>query len=327
MKSPLFFALLLISLASKAQLTNNLVAMFPFDGNYNEQQFNATSVTNNGTTFTNDRNGVSNHGLYFGYQNYLAFNNPSVKVQLPITLSVWVNVNSFNAINDIFRSDNVFNNYYGYCLNISQGTGQVGVHISGGLGGANSANRRSFITTNGITLNSWHHIVAIIRSATDMEIYIDCTLQNGSYSGTGSMNMTYSNSESRIGGYIGNSTSTNGLYFDGKMDQFVIWDRELTIDEISRVCDLNSELSASELSKSGIFLCYPSPVNDVLILENNHSTTTKFTLSNLEGKKMFSDEIASNSEQKLNLGYLPAGVYLLYVTIDSRTTIQKIVKQ
>lgn len=327
MKSPFFFTLLLISFTSKAQLTNNLVAMFPFDGNYNEHQFNTTSVTNNGTSFTNDRNGVSNHGLLFGNQNYLSFNNPSIKVQLPITLSVWVNVNSFTSINDIFRSDNIFNNYYGYCLNISQGTGQIGVHISGGLGGANSANRRSFITTNGITLNNWHHIVAIIRSATDMEVYIDCALQNGSYSGTGSMNMTYSNSESRIGGYIGNSTSTNGLYFDGKMDQFVIWNRVLTNYEITRVCDLNSELSANELSNSSNFSCYPSPATDEITLENNNSSAVQFALTNLEGKSIIADELAANSERMLSLHYLPAGVYLMYVTIDSRTTIQKIVKQ
>ncbi len=326
MKNLIFTLLLSISLTSNAQLTNNLVAMFPFDGNYNEHVFNSINVSNVGTTFTNDRNGVANNGLSFGYQNYLSFNDASVKVDLPITLSVWVNVNSFSTINDIFRSDNIYNNYYGYCLNISQTTGQVGAHISGGLGGANSANRRSFITDNGITLNNWHHIVAIIRSATDMEIYIDCVLQNGSYSGTGSLTMTYSNSESRIGGYIGNSTSTNGLFFNGKMDQFVIWDRELTYDEITRVCPLNSDLSTSELTNVNEVTFYPSPANDEITIKNNGQTKVSYNICNLEGKKLISNEVNGDTESLVNIAHLPSGVYFLQISDQIQTAVRTLVK-
>jgi hypothetical protein len=308
-----------------AQLSNGLIAMFPFDQNYNDLGPSAINLTPLGTTFASDRVGLANHGLAFGNQQYLVFNDNAVKVPLPITISVWVNVQSLSASNEVFRSDNIFNDYYGYCLNIAPNTGQVSAHISGGLGSASPGNRRSFYTNSGISTNNWHHIVAIIKGAFDMQIYIDCELQNGTYQGTGATNMLYSNAESRIGSYIGNPVNTSGTYFNGKMDQMVLWNRSLNYDEVRQLCENDNSLALDEMSLTNGVQLYPNPFNNTLYInlmssfEHEHS----FQIMDLQGRIYQEGQIVNETQLQLHLEHLPAGTYLFQVRNEKGTAVQK----
>lgn len=320
------FFVLFVSFTN-AQLTNGLIAMFPFDQNYNDLGPSAINLTPFGTTFVPDRVGLSNHGLAFGNQHYLVFNDNAVKVPLPITISVWVNVQSFSNFNMIFISDNVYNNYYGYWLNIAANTGQVGVHVAGGLGGANSSNRRTFLTTNGLTLNTWHHIVAVINGALDMKVYIDCELQNGTYQGTGATNMTYSSANSCIGGYIGNSTNSNGAYLIGTMDQLVFWNRALNYDEVRQLCENDNSLALDETSITNGVLLYPNPFSNELHLSSALDKPSTYELHDINGKLLLNGVIEGQTNQVLDLNHLAPGTYLLKSKYADQVFTQRLVKQ
>lgn len=80
-----------------------------------------------------------------------------------------------------------------------------------------------------------------------MEVHVDCQNTTGSYTGSGSASMIYLNSDARIGSTISNSDSPSGAFLDGKIDQFVIWDRELNPIEISFLGDTNNPLAFEEL--------------------------------------------------------------------------------
>lgn len=319
----LLFGISFFTIAS-AQLSNGLIAMFPFDQNFNDLSSNQIVLNPQGTYFTTDRTGIANQGLAMGAQNYITFADAAVKVQLPVTISVWVNVQSDAAFNTIFMSDNVYNNYYGYWLNIAANTGQIGLHLAGGLGGANPGNRRSFLTNAGLSLNEWHHIVGIINSAQDMKIYIDCEQQAGTYSGTGSNTMVYSNAESGIGYYIGNSTDANGAFLMGKMDQLVLWNRALNLAEVRELCENDNPLEVQEAQMQiGI---YPNPFQDELILTCNSPDLVNYSVLDLQGKLLQSGEINSPGQHRLNLSDLNSGSYLFQISKNGVVQSKKIVK-
>lgn len=319
----LLFGISFFTIAS-AQLSNGLIAMFPFDQNFNDLSSNQIVLNPQGTNFTTDRTGIANQGLAMGAQNYITFADTAVKVQLPVTISVWVNIKSDTVFNTIFMSDNVYNNYYGYWLNIAANTGQIGLHLAGGLGGANPGNRRSFLTNAGLSLNEWHHIVGIINSAQDMKIYIDCEQQAGTYSGTGSNTMVYSNAESGIGYYIGNSTDANGAFLMGKMDQLVLWNRALNLAEVRELCENDNPLEVQEAQiQIGI---YPNPFQDELILTCNSPDLVNYSVLDLQGKLLQSGITDGQKHYKIDLSQLSAGSYVLILNNADAVQSKKIVK-
>jgi hypothetical protein len=305
-----------------AQLSNGLIAMFPFDQNYNDLSSHQIVLNPQGTNFTSDRTGVANHGLLLGAQNYITFTDQAIKVQLPITISVWVNIQSTASFNTIFMSDNVYNNYYGYWLNIAASTGQIGLHLAGGLGGANPGNRRSFLTNAGLSLNEWHHIVGVINSAQDMKIYIDCEQKPGTYSGTGAYNMVYANAPSGIGYYIGNSTNSNGAFLAGKMDQLAFWNRELSLAEVRELCENDNPLEVQETQAQ--MAIYPNPFNDEVVLTCTQPGV--YSIFDLQGKLLQSGTVDGQGQQHLDLSHLSSGSYLFELSQNGSVQAKQIIK-
>lgn len=305
-----------------AQLSNGVIAMFPFDQHFNDLSSNQIVLNPHGTNFTTDRTGVANQGLAMGAQNYITFSDTAVKVQPPVTISVWVNIQSKTAFNTIFMSDNVYNNYYGYWMNIAANTGQIGLHLAGGLGGANPSNRRSFLTNAGISLNEWHHIVGIINSAQDMKIYIDCEQQPGTYSGTGSNTMVYSTAPSGIGYYIGNSTNANGAFLMGKMDQLVLWNRALSVAEVRELCENDNPLEVPEAQMQiGV---YPNPFEDEVVFTCTQPGV--YSIFDLQGKLLQSGTVDGQGQQLLKLSHLSSGSYLFELSQNGSVQSKQIIK-
>ena len=246
--------LLVLSLLSfgfvNAQLENGMVAHFPFNGNFIDVSPSAIVATNNGASFGPDRNFDPNYSLDLNQNQYVSFNSNEVKVNLPLTISVWAKFDSFNESNFIFSSDQVYGNYWGYWFHTTPTTGKVAINYGAGLGGVTSSNRRSFVTNLQLTTGVWYHIVAIIRSSNDMSIYVNCNPENGVYSGTGSTSIAYSTSESRFGSSVGQPAQPSGWSCDGSLDQLVIWERALNANEITSLCRLSSTLGIEDLEKA-----------------------------------------------------------------------------
>lgn len=240
MKFIVLFLSTLTFFTLSAQMDNGLVANLKFNGTIQDESTSQLNTQNNSIKFGTDRNGNINEAAEFGISRSIIIPDSSnIKVDFPITISVWIKINSFALPNVVFKTDDVYNNYYGYWSNIGT-DGKIAISFGGGLGGANSANRRSFIADKPLEVGKWHHVVMIIDAHNDMKIYIDCVQSSGSYSGTGSTTMVYSDSSSSIGGDIGNTAWPSGTYLDGSLDDLLIFNRTLSDFEVKYLCSQKS---------------------------------------------------------------------------------------
>ena len=209
----------------------------------------------------------------------------------------------------IFRSDNEYNNYYGYWI-LCNPSGNISMSISGGLGTANSSNRRTYRTFESLSENTWHHVVGIIRDWNDMDVYIDCIKATGEYTGSGSTTMVYSNFDSRIGSDIGNSLSPNGTFIDGSIDELAIWDRELTETEINNLCRPESHLAVSE-ERHIEFNIYPNPATNLLNISAKGGSFDKVELYGVDGKLVL--KRTGQNLSLIDLESIDKGTYLLKI--------------
>lgn len=269
MKSNLFYTLIFILLSkiNFGQISNDLILEMNFSNNFIDQSISNLNYSNSGVTFTNDPDGNINQAGYFSGNNFLSVNSNLLKNDLPFSMSFWIKreVNSVGGV--VFCSDNEFNNYYGYWVAIGP-SGEIGTHIAGGLGSASSSNRRGFITTSFLQVGVWQHVVVIYRSYNDIDVYFDCIEQPGFYTGSGSTTMVYSNTESRIGGQIGNTGNASGVFYKGDLDELKIWKREITLQEIGIICQgsMGFDISANIIHNtcdsnnlSGEISIFPNP--------------------------------------------------------------------
>lgn len=299
-----------------AQLLNDAVVYFQLDGNVNDGSSNNIIATNNGMSFATDREGDVDESISNdGGANYIYFNSNEVKVQLPITISTWIKMDAFDN-NIIFRSDNDPNGYYGYWV-ILNSSGNVGVSISGGLGGNSSNNRRTFTTNESLSLETWHHLTIIIRDYDNMEVFIDCMKATGVYHGTGATNMVYSNSESRVG------ADPNQHYFSGQIDEFAIFDRELISSEINDLCKSENHLDVAEENKEKLDL-YPVPVKNILNITGATNPVEKVLILDAQGRIVIS---ITENHKCIDLSNLEKGSYFVKIfdqegTITSRKLIK-----
>ena len=247
-KTLLLFALFNLT-CTYAQIENGMTAHFPFGGNCNDISNSAIVGNNNGGTYGLDRNNATNSAIQLnGTSSYVSFNSNTIKTAFPISISAWVKVDAFHSTYamSIFLSDEVYNDYHGYMLGVLP-SGKLDIRIGGGAGGASPNNRRSFTTNNSISTGTWHHIVAIIRDYNDIEIHVDCQNLTGSYNGAGPTSIAYSSSVGTIGKDAGSSGVPPGSFFNGSIDQLIIWNREITPGEITTLCNVNNTLAIDEL--------------------------------------------------------------------------------
>ena len=190
-----------------------------------------TCSANANTSWWNGRTGKYDASLNFdGTDDYTDIPNvSSLKPQLPITIAAWIKANSVSGSGPIFSNDVcTTNNYYGVWLGISDGK----LNINFGSGGIiDPGSRRTKSSTTTLATNQWYHVAAIIRGATDMDLYINGVNDGGSYSGSGGSLLYSANT-----GAVGRKSSVNGVmsYFNGKIDNVKIFNYALTAEQIKQ---------------------------------------------------------------------------------------------
>ena len=95
-------------------------------------------------------------------------------------------------------------------------------------------------TVNSISINTWYNVVYVVDRTSVLDIYLNGTLQ--SVNRTGILNIApYSasnfntNCPFRIGCYTASNNITALPSFNGKIDEFGIWNRVLTATEITEL--------------------------------------------------------------------------------------------
>lgn len=325
----IFFSLFLLLSANflNAQLSNGNIANFKFNNNLSDNSNSAIVLTNNGTSFGQDVYNSPNASVEFNGQSYLSFNDNDIKTPLPITISMLIKFNSFAEPTVVFMSDNIYNSYSGYWINVIQGTGQIVLNLSGGSGNQSSANRRSFVMDNSLNTGQWYTIVCVIRAYNDMQIYIDCVNQAGQYSGTGSTTMVYSQAESSFAYIQGNTSLPNGTYLNASLDDFNIWNRELTQNEIQEICSRKANIDDVQVESLNVSI-FPNPLTDLLVISNK--TNTKLLscqIFDLNGHLIYEQELSSASENEVTTSELAQGAYILKVNTKDESKTLRFIKQ
>lgn len=234
----LLFLFIYIPLLHAQDLNQNLLLQYNFDGNTSDNSSNGYNGTNHGAIYVDDRFGNSNSAIYFdGINDYVEFPNlTALKPDLPVSFSFWINYSNTASSNcEVFTTSYEEDVNSGVYFNSQVSNGNYAINFANGSNFYNSTARRSFVSTETIEPNEWHHIVVTVNSYSDMNIYVDCNSPTGTYSGTGST-LVYSDTPGCIGRrdrYLGAPAN----YFQGAIDDFRYWDRELSDAEINILCN------------------------------------------------------------------------------------------
>ena len=230
--------LCLLSTDSFSQsLTDSLVVYYTFDGHSNDLSGNALHANVIGATLVTGHNGAADSAYFFdGLDDYILMPiNSKLRPQLPITISFWVKMESLDVEDNKWVStENVYNNYTG--INVAMSASGAW-HVTIGAGtGAGPSHRRTKTSASALSsIGTWHHIAAVMRSGTDVDLYVDCVNVGGSYSGSGGP-LAYVDSAGNIGRIHGLTATPWTRYFWGALDEYAMWNRALSPAEISQLC-------------------------------------------------------------------------------------------
>lgn len=210
------------------KINNGLVAYYPFNGNANDESGNGNNGTVNGATLTNDRFGNNSRSYSFNRNtnNDISIaTNPTINALSNITITAWVNLNSYAAAGEggynhfVNKSDQANNHQFVFASNSTQ------LYFYFGSG------NNGFTTNNLPKLNQWAHLAVTYNydgnvSNSKCKFYINGSLVDTKQTTTG-LNQT--NHNLRLGAF--SNETFNRL--DGKLDDVRIYNRALTQEEIT----------------------------------------------------------------------------------------------
>lgn len=302
---------LLISINSYSQITQGLVLHYDLNGDAIDRSSNNNHGILNNTSLAADFYGTPDSAVYFnGASSVILPNNPSIKPQFPFSFRMLVKFDNLNANSvPLYHSDLVANNYVGFFINAGSG-GRLGVHLGSNLGTLDPDNRRSYVVNSPpLSVGNWHRITIVIRSYNDIRTFIDCVEASGTYSGTGSTTMTYSNALGRIGEGRASPSFPSGYFLNGSIDEVVLWDRALTDEEITDICD--GRLTSNELKIQESFEIFPNPSKSKVNISFDETKSLKglqLILTNSVGQVLKNVPVHSN-KFILDVEGLSAGFY------------------
>ena len=239
MRVYIFLIFLLLSWNhTPAQNSNNLLVHYKFNNDTNDSSGNNFHASVFGGTFVTDRFGNINSALYFdGLDDYIELPNiEELKPALPVSFSFWIKYDSY-SINDreVFNTSFEEDRNTGVYFNAQSSTGNFAVNYGDGGYSYLSSTRRTYVTDKQIEIDTWYHVVAVVSSAVDMKIYVDCNDNGGVYSGSGG-SLLYSDLAASIGRHD-RDLSSSANYFKGTIDDFKYWSRSLSLGEIDALCN------------------------------------------------------------------------------------------
>ena len=199
-------------------LSKGLVAMYPFNGNANDESGNGNNGTVNGATLTTDRFGNANSAYSFnGTTDYILVAN-SILPYTPssCSFSFWFNSSDNDACFLSDRGSGI--NYAKYQIMISSNKVSSNSY---------SSSCNSTPVQSNYDYNVWNHVVVVKDNIQNSEyLYINGVL----VSTVNSLCYWSTNNSTSIGRRSG---SANDAYYNGILDDIGIWNRALTQSEVT----------------------------------------------------------------------------------------------
>ena len=217
---------------------DGLYAYYPFNGDSDDVIGDNFGTIVNNASLTSDRFGIDNKAYSFdGSNDYISLyepwfdGNPSVSA---FTYSTWIYVDQYP------NQQSSINTKEGYWRTIGLQLGTSGQIVFGGSQPSPNAYHDWSTPSGAITAGQWNHI-AVTFTNSNLRIYINGQLSVDETASISAWNFTWSDQ--------GNSTNTNLIgavapasgvtkFFSGKIDDFAIWSRALTANEVAELYDL-----------------------------------------------------------------------------------------
>jgi hypothetical protein len=211
---------------------NGLLAFYPFNGNASDESGNGNNGLVNGAILDSDRFGNQLSSYLFNGTNYITISNKNLISNGAFSISCWIKLGTLFANN----FDNTIigqwssNGDQKFLLSFREQNSYRGI----GFYLNNGATQFSYYNTNWIpSLTNWYHIVAVYSPGNFVETYLNGHLfYSSTINKIPSPASTFNPLNTPI--QIGFSTTLNRLlYFVGNIDDIKIYNRELSIYEIS----------------------------------------------------------------------------------------------
>lgn len=201
---------------------DGLIAYYPFNGNANDESGNNHNAMFNNAVLTTDRNGIADKAYSFisSNSNKISLLDKTIVPLTDISISFWAtNANASAGANSrLFGNEDSSDSRHG-----------LGLYFVSGIPTLIMRNNNTSYDTNWnttITNNQWYFYAITISSIVGLKLYLNGVLKNSNVNAKSYTfaNITYLN--------IG-CTGLNALFYNGKIDEFRIYNRVLSQSEIT----------------------------------------------------------------------------------------------
>jgi hypothetical protein len=226
---------------------SGLVSWWRGDGNATDSADGNTGMALNGSAYSS---GLFGSAFSFdGHNDHIRVpNSANLQITGNLTLGAWVYRHSTGTFDEIISKwDAVPVNQRSYTMTITP-TGQASFGVSpAGLNNSSSA-----LSAGMVPLNTWTH-VAGVYDGSSLRVYLNGqsagqTLYSGGiFGGVNDLS---------IGGVVGGVVSGSGIsFFDGDIDEVVIYNRALSGGELMALATVPEPAMATFLLLAGLFAC------------------------------------------------------------------------
>ncbi|MDH4091040.1 MAG: gliding motility-associated C-terminal domain-containing protein [Cyclobacteriaceae bacterium] len=169
------------------------------------------------------------HAISFdGIDDYIDLGNIYDDLELPLTISAWIFLDP-GGLGTIFSSQDNTHLYNGFHFFVVHTA--VIIEYGDGMGTFTPDFRRGKAGPVDNIFGKWVHLTAIMRGATDMDLFLNGVNIGGTYIGNSQlpMNSAFPEDAAKIGYRSGVGVT---YHFQGIMDELRIWNRSLSESEI-----------------------------------------------------------------------------------------------
>ena len=311
MRKQIFLLFTIFSISNLVSQT--IVAEYNFSGNANDNIGYSDGIVHN-ATLTQDRFGNVNSAYSFnGYNSYIEINNyiPFNFGLDDFSVAFWMKTTS-TSTGTMFQKGSEYPNQ----------VPQFWVRTNDNV----NNNTLAFLTSNAnppspyaasdtVTIidGKWHHVI-IQRSEKFLQLYVDCKLVATNYD-------VLRDLSDDIGVIIGaqhphTASSTISNYFNGSLDDFKIYDDDLSYVQIMSICsDTTTSITQNSIILNNINL-YPNPVSKELFIDGEYDFIEIF---DIVGNKVFS----SNYKRSINVENFEKAIYIIKLYKNDGTVLTK----
>ena len=303
-------ALMFVMLTGHSQsLNDSLLLHYPLDGNAIDISGNNFHGTISGAMPDTNWFGTPNAAMRFnGSSSFIDFpNDPALKPPLPVSAAFWVKFDTLLPSKVyVFTSDYAQNRYTGIWFSLMQNSWEMNIHYGDGtFNQTTSHDRRTKRGTTVFQAGIWYYVVGVIRGPNDMDIYVNCRNDEGTYSGTGG-SLAYSSMPGSIGRL--DMATIPPYYFQGSLSDFRYWNRALTQDDVNALCTGTSIISPVKPTVQ----IYPNPTKETIRLTgDNLDPSGQYEIFNAVGQKVQAGNILQDNHFSIDVSTLRPGVYIL----------------